>query len=111
VNYHTILGEACRSMQQTFHWLEHAVPAAEFAAILAAASKAMNSTSASDAPLFPMSCIAQAMRHGTSNALDSRYYQHEGFSFSFIIGHAFLLGTALHSGLSCRCCMASWFLS
>jgi len=50
VHYHAISRK--RNMQQTFDWLEHVVPAAQFDAILAAASKAMNSTSMSDAPFF-----------------------------------------------------------
>jgi len=109
VHYHAISRK--RNMQQTFDWLEHVVPAAQFDAILAAASKAMNSTSMSDAPFFPMNCIAQEMRHGTRNALNNHCCQHEGFTFNLIMGHAFLLSTALHSGLTCRCCMASWLLS
>jgi len=110
VHYHAI-SNLRRNMQQTLDWFEHVVPAAEFDDILAAASKAMNSTSTSDAPLFPMNCIAQEMRHGTRNALNSHCCKHEGFTFNLIMGHAFLLSTALHSGLTCRCCMASWLLS
>jgi len=111
VHYHAKLGEVHRNMKQTFHWLEHVLPPAEFDTILAAASKALNNTSSSNAPPFPMACPAQEMRRGTPNVLDSRCYQHEGFTFNLTIGHAFLLSTALHSGLTCACCMASWLLS
>jgi len=64
----------------------------------------------SDGPLVPISCVAQELRHASS-AIDSRCGKHEGFAFNLITGHAFLLSTAISSGLSCRCCMASWLLS
>jgi len=111
VHHHAISGNIRRNIQQTFEWLEHVVPAAEFDAILAAASNAINTTSTSDAPHFLMGCIAQEMTRGTHYSSDSRCYKHEGFIFNLIIGQAFLLSTALHSGLTCRCCMATWLLS
>jgi len=85
--------------------------AAEFDAILAAASNAKTGTSISDTPPFPVSCVAQELQHGAASVTDSRCRQHEGFAFNILVGHAFLLSTAAHSGLTCRCSMASWLLS
>jgi len=58
-------------MQLFFGWLEQAVSTAEFDAILAATSKAMNSTSISDGHLFPITCVVQELRHASS-VIDSR---------------------------------------
>jgi len=111
VHYSAILGGARQTLEQVFRWLEHVLPAAEFDAILAAASNATSGTSIPGAPLFPMSCVAQELRDGAPRVPDSHCHHHEAFAFNVIVGHAFLLSIAAHSGLTCRCCMASWLLS
>jgi len=110
VRYGAIMGAPHQTMHLFFGWLEQSVPTAEFDEIVAATSKAFNSTSISDGPLFPISCVAKELRDGSS-ATNSCCDNYEGFAFNLIIGHAFLLSTATSSGLSCRRCMASWLLS
>jgi len=110
VHYHAILGETRRTIQHVFRWLEHTVSAAEFDAILAAASKELNTTSISDTALFPMGCVAQELEHAAPNVIDRRCHQHADFVFNLILGHAFQLWTTVHSGMTCWCCIASWFL-
>jgi len=109
-HYHAILGETCRTMRLFFGWLKSSVSAAEFDAVVAAASKAINSTSVSDGLPSPISCVVQELQHASS-VIDSRCGMQQGFAFNLMIGHAFLLSTAAASGLTCRCCMASWLLS
>jgi len=111
MQYRAILGEARQTSQQIFGWLEQVLSAAEFDAILAAASNTTSGTSISDAPLFSVSCVAQELQHGAASVTDSRCRQHEAFAFNILVGHAFLLSAAAHSGLTCRCTMASWLLS
>jgi len=48
VHYHAVLGETRRTMQLFFGWLKNSVSTAEFDAVVAAAAKAINSTSVSD---------------------------------------------------------------
>jgi len=111
VHYDATLGGAHQTVQQVFRWLEHALPAAEFDSVLAAASNTTSSTSIAGTPLFLVGCVAQELRHGALSVIDTRCHQHEAFPFNVIVGHAFLLSIAAHSGLTCRCCMASWLLS
>jgi len=111
VHYDAIDRVAHQTLQQVFRWLEHALPPAELDAVLAAASNATSGTSISGTPLFSVSCVAQELRHGALSVKDTRCHQHESFAFNVIVGNAFLMSIAAHSGLNCRCCMASWLLS
>jgi len=110
VHYHAIMGETRRTMQLFFGWLKNSASTAEFDSFVTAASKAINSTSASDGLPSPISCVVQELQHASS-VIDSRCGMHQGFAFNLMIGHAFLLSTAAASGLTCRCCMATWLLS
>jgi len=110
VHYHEIVGDTRPTIQHVFGWLEHTASAAEFDAILTAASKTQNATSMSDTALFPMGCVAQELEHAAPNVINIRCHQHADFFFNLILGHAFQLWTTVHSGMTCWCCIASWLL-
>jgi len=81
VHHHEILGDTRRTIQHVFGWLEHTVSAAEFDAILTAASKTQNATGMSDTALFPMGCVAQELEHAAPNVINIRCHQHADFFF------------------------------